>query len=151
MGDEGAATQKPTTLQGGLTQNSRAGNPKRQRPNSYWKEELSKQRGFSPLRKVIEGPSSLASRRHWLLQVVAATSGSWLMIEQCVNKFRSWLSDWRLPLVFFLFQKTRCTCSSSYFVSPTASVEDITCSPPPGRLGLCLLSAASHSFRRPLR
>ena len=43
----------------------------------------------------------MASRRHWFLQVVTATAGAWLIIEQYVNKFPSWLSDWRLPLVFF--------------------------------------------------
>ena len=43
----------------------------------------------------------MASRRHWFLQVVVATAGSWWFIEQYVNKFPSWLSDWRLPLVFF--------------------------------------------------
>ena len=87
------------------------------------------------------------------------------MIEQCVNKFPSWFSDWRLPLVFFLFQKTRCTCLSSYFgplwtvlarllpfSSPAASAEDIACAPPPSRLGLCHLSAAANllTLRRPV-
>ena len=43
----------------------------------------------------------MESRRHWFLQVVAATAGAWLIIEQYVNKFPSWLSDCRLPLVFF--------------------------------------------------
>ena len=36
------------------------------------------------------------------------------MIEHCVNKFPTWLSDWCLsPPFSFLSQKTRCTCPSS--------------------------------------
>ena len=127
----------------------RAGIPKRQRPNCHWKEETLKTAWVSSLRNVIEGPRSLASRRQWLLQVVATTAGSWWLSDQCVNKFPSWLSDWRLQLVFFLFQKTRCTCPSSNCVSPASSAEDITCAPPPSRLGFCHLSAASQSFLAP--
>ena len=44
--NEGAATLKPPKLRRGLTHNSRAGIPKRQRPNCHLKEELSKQRGL---------------------------------------------------------------------------------------------------------
>ena len=43
---KGAANQKPTTCQRGLTQYSQAGNPKRKRPNCHRKEELSKLRGW---------------------------------------------------------------------------------------------------------
>ena len=89
-----ASGQWWTRLKGGdpetdhvrLTQNSRAGNPKRQRPNCHKKKEvLSKQRGWHQFTKgrgpkdpsVRQGgdPRTLASRRHWLLQVVAATAG----------------------------------------------------------------------------
>ena len=82
----------------------------------------------------------MASRRHWFLQVVVATAGSWWFIEQYVNKFPSWLSDWRLPLVFFSRRRV-------VLVLPFSSFAYGVCG---GRLGLCHLSAASLSFRRPL-
>ena len=43
--NEGAATQKSTQRRRGLTHNSRAGNPKRMRPNCHSKEVNSNQRG----------------------------------------------------------------------------------------------------------
>ena len=81
--NEGAATLEPTTRPRGLTHNSRAGNPKRLRTNCH-----SSQRGalktawVAQNREGAQGPSvrrggdprTLASRRHFLLQFVAATA-----------------------------------------------------------------------------
>ena len=66
-----------------LTRNSWAGNPKRMRPNCQRKEELSNQHGYctkgrgptDPSGRRRRDPRTLASPRHWLLQLVAATAG----------------------------------------------------------------------------
>ena len=79
-----AATLEPTLCFRELTHNSRAGKPKRLRPNCHsCPEVLSNQRGHCTQGRGPKDPSAfkgrdprtLTSRRHWLLQVVAATSG----------------------------------------------------------------------------
>ena len=73
---------QPKEKDRGLTHNSRAGNPKSLTATRV-QEVLSNQRGYctkgrgpkDPSARIGRAPRTLASRRHWLLQVVAATAG----------------------------------------------------------------------------
>ena len=104
-----------------------------------------------------KGPRSPLHKKwkasHWLLP-------GWI-IEQSVNKFPSWLSDWRLCPRFLSFPEDAMSHLSPLwtvqasllpFSSLAASAEDISCVPPPSRLRLCHLSAAANLLtqRRPV-
>ena len=97
-----AATLEPTLCFRGLTHNSRAGNPKRLRPNCHsclrgtlqpaW--FLHTGRGpKDPSAMKGRDPRTLASRRHWLLQIVAATAttlGGRMVSSDCTPPSSPW-------------------------------------------------------------
>ena len=80
--NEGRRPKNRPLKEGGLTRNSWAGIPKRKRPNCHEKRYSRTsvgiaQKGGGPKTQVCGrggDPRTLASRRHWLLQVVAATA-----------------------------------------------------------------------------
>ena len=90
-----AATLEPTRRQRGLTQNSRAGDPKRKRPNCHKKENSrnsvgSAQKGGgprTPLRK-----KWMASRRRWLLLGCAGIRAEAVGVATVLNSFPSHLT-----------------------------------------------------------